>query len=754
MKKKRSGFSVHFALLILQAFFVTNVVGQTYDQLVEFADQKMQERDYFYAIKNYERAMKIDSNSVEILWKYAEALRHYKNYPKAELYYSKVYSRENARIYNRSVFWLATMQQYNGKYDEALETWKTAKKVYKKDRDSYEYLKSKQMIVSCLWARRAVRDTSDYIVEPLPQPVNTKNAEFAGTIHNNKLYFSSLKADSINFSEEVYTADYSIQIYSADQEDSVFNNVMLEKDVAKKGWNSANGSFSPDGKRFYFSRCNSAYECKIFVGKVEGDRITDIDSLGEIINEPGYISTMPHCTNVGEYEVLFFASNINFNYGGLDIWYSVIKDGNQYMLPKSLGSDINTPDDEICPFYDTIENRLYFSSSWFPGFGGQDIFYVQNYNFTFKDPVNLGLPINSSKNDIYYIIDQENDVSYFSSNREGVQYAKNPTCCSDIFTARLPKEPDPPDRFESLADLNKKLPVRLYFHNDRPDPDTRDTIASITYMQSYYNYLKLKKKYKKEYSSGLSGDDAEEAKEDIDDFFVEYVQQGVIDLEEFLRLLVIELEKGYEIEMSIQGFASPLAKTDYNVPLTKRRISSLINYLREYQGGVLRPYLDGTAQNGGRLTFVGNPYGEYTADQLISDNPNDAKNSIFSRKAGMERRIEIQSVSLITKDSSYAKMDFLKQTHDFGASKKGDILTWEFKFTNTGKETLEVTDLVESTDHLTYELSQSVFEPGESGSILLTWDTSEASGITYCRLTIHANIKGGKRELTLTSEVH
>ncbi|MEZ4924565.1 MAG: hypothetical protein R2780_15455 [Crocinitomicaceae bacterium] len=44
---------------------------------------------------------------------------------------------------------------------------------------------------------------------------------------------------------------------------------------------------------------------------------------------------------------------MKFNYGGLDIWYSIITNGNQYSLPKSLGGDINTLDDEISPFYDT-----------------------------------------------------------------------------------------------------------------------------------------------------------------------------------------------------------------------------------------------------------------------------------------------------------------------------------------------------------------------------------------------------------------
>jgi hypothetical protein len=80
----------------------------------------------------------------------------------------------------------------------------------------------------------------------------------------------------------------------------------------ESGWNSANGSFSPDGKRFYFSRCNSAYECKIYVGKVEGNKITDIDSLGEIINEPGFISTMPHCALIeGQGSFIFLLPPLN-----------------------------------------------------------------------------------------------------------------------------------------------------------------------------------------------------------------------------------------------------------------------------------------------------------------------------------------------------------------------------------------------------------------------------------------------------------
>lgn len=746
---------VLFSLLLILVICNARVQAQSFQQLMDFADQKCIEGDYYYAIQYYERAMQIDSNSVEVLWKYAEALRKYKDYPKAEYYYAKVYKKEEARIYPMSIFWLATMQQMNGKYTLALEHWKEAKKVYKKDREGYLYLKSQQQIKSCLWASKAVRDTSDYNLSHLPEPVNSKDSEFAPRFYQNKMYFTSLKADSINFSEEVYAEDYSLQIYTVEQQDSMFNNLTRVRDVYVQGSHSANGTFSPDGKRFYFSRCNSEYECKIFVGKVEGDKITDIDSLGEIINEPGYISTMPHSTMINGEEVLFFCSTIKHNYGGLDIWYTIVKNGNQYSLPKNLGPTINTMDDDITPFYDTTTNRLYFSSSWHEGFGGQDIYYSQNANqdMQFSLPVNLGIPVNSAQNDTYLAVHPNNGNFYFSSNRVGVNFAKNPTCCNDIFIAALPEVIIPQGRFESLEDLNKKLPVVLYFHNDEPNPRSRDTVTGLNYMTTYREYIKLKPTYHKEYSAGLTGDDAEEAKEDIDDFFTQYVEQGVLDLQEFTRLLLIELNKGYDIEVTIKGFASPLAKTDYNVNLTKRRISSLVNYLREYGTGEFIPYLDGTASNGGSLTFVQIPFGEYTADILISDNVNDQKNSVYSRKAALERKIEIQSVSLVKKDSSYAEMKFLKEIHDFGASTKGQVLTWEFIFTNTGDMDLIIDSLESDCTCFTYEIDKKILKPGESATIKVSLNTTTQSGLTVRRIKIYSNVKNKVKEISVTTEV-
>jgi len=730
-----------------------NVFGQTFEQCLEFADEKMIEGDYYYAIQYYKKAMGIDSNSVEVNWKMAEAQRRYKDYQKAAYYYKKVYAKENGLIYPKSIFWLATMEQFNGNYEAALEHWKLAKKTFKKERRDYPYKKAQQSIKSCLWAIKALRDTSDYLVRSLPPPVNTPDAELAPNFWADGLIFTSLKADSINGNEEVFTEDYSLQIYTAKQQDSLFSDVGLLKGTKERGMNSANGSVSPDGKRFYFTRCTPNYDCKIYVGEIKNGRITNVDSLGEIINEEGAITTMPHATRIDGRDYLFFVSNRKKSIGGLDIWYSIItQNGNRYSKARNLGRGVNTMDDDISPFYDTLNQQLYFSSSWHEGFGGQDIFVAKNEEMRFLKAVNLGLPINSSQNDTYFVIDQKHDRYYYSSNRVGVNYAKNPTCCNDIFYAYLPQL-EPPTRFESLTDLNKKLPVTLYFHNDEPDPRTRDTTTEMTYMESYVDYVDMEDRYKKEYSKGLSGDAGEEAIEDIDDFFTQYVEQGVLDLEEFLRLLKKELAKGYAIEVTVRGFASPLAKTDYNVSLTKRRINSLINYLYVYEDGVFAPYLDANAENGGALTFVQIPFGEYSADALISDNINDQKNSVYSRKAALERKIEIQSVSFARKDTTYAKLYFTKQIHDFGSVKKGAVLTHQFNFTNTGEEKLQIDSLSIPCKCLTVTVNKNAFEPGESGQVSVQFNTAGLAGLMVQHIQIFANIENTLKEITVTAEI-
>lgn len=719
---------------------------------LKFADEQYKKGDFIYALEYYEKAMNLDSNTINILWNYAETLKAYKDYRKAELYYHKVYNREEAMLYPSSLLNLGLMQKQNEKYAEAIETFKLAKKKYTKDKKSYLYLKSKRELESCLWAKSAQKDSTEHIIQALPQTVNSPNAEFGHTIFNNKLLFSSLRGDSIHPNEEVYSVEYKTRLYQAAFTETTFEKNQLIKEFAFKELNTGNGSFSRDGNRFYFSVCKEQgynYTCKICVANYQNGTWKNIDTLGDIINEAGANTTMPAIGWIDNQEVLFFASDREKGEGGLDIYYSFIKNGNQYGKVKALRS-ANSIDSEISPFWDDKNNRLYFSSTWHDGFGGFDVFYVPFDGSNFGKPMNVGLPTNSSANDTYFFTYK--DSSFVSSNRLGVLYAKNPTCCSDIFALHIPKREVPPTPKETLEELNKRLPVTLYFHNDVPNPRSTASTTNVNYIDSYTDYIAMIGTYKNEYAKGLTGEKIEDAHEDIESFFLEYVEQGVKDLELFRDLMLEELRKGISLELTVKGFASPLAKSDYNVNLTKRRIASLVNYLSVYEQGVFKPYLTNTAPNGAKITIKEVPFGEYTANKIISDNPNDQKNSIYSRAASLERKIEIQSISIIQTDSINPVQTDV-QLQDFGKISPITEVKKIFKVTNTSEKVVHFTPSEIPCECNTVTLEKQVLNPGESTEVSVTFNPAGYLGNVVKSIYLRTQESPLKLRLVVTAEV-
>jgi hypothetical protein len=726
---------------------------------LKFADEQYEKGDYFYALTYYEKALQIDSQTVSILWRYAETLKAYKDYRKAEEVYLRVYSKEEALLYPSSLLNVGLMQKHNGKYDEAVETFKRCKKKYFKDKKSYLYLKSNREIESCLWAKSALKDTLKMDFFRLPETINSPDSEFGHSVHEGKFIFSSLRADSIPSDEEVYATHYKTHLFSSELSDHQFNESTPLQDLFFEKWSSGNGSFSIDGKRFYFSLCEEEgfnYRCRIMVANYSDGKWSKIDTLGPIINEVGANTTMPCIGEMDGQETLFFASDRTGTEGGMDIYYSTLKNGNQYSKVKTIKS-VNSVDNELSPWWDKDNKRLYFSSSWHNGFGGTDVHY-SHYSTQFENPVNVGLPINSSANDLYYF--RQGDTSYVSSNRMGVLYSKNPTCCSDIFSGIPPRIVIPPTPKETLADLNKRLPVTLYFHNDVPDPRSHDTTTKVNYLKSYTTYKAMLEQYKNEYSAGLKGDKAEEAKEDIESFFIEHVDQGVKDLALFRDLLFQELEKGSKIKITIKGFASPLAKTDYNVNLTKRRIGSLINYLNEYEEGKFSKYISHTAENGGELEFAEIPFGEYTANKLTSDNPNDQKNSVYSRRAGIERKIEIQSVNYkdVKENALHPEEKIItlatpNQLFHGGKIEPGAIIEHRFTVTNTSKEFIEFDLAHVPCECTTVEIEKKTLAPGETTTAKMTFHSKGYEGQVVKSVYLKVKKQEGELRLIISGEI-
>ncbi|MBN1115596.1 MAG: PD40 domain-containing protein [Bacteroidales bacterium] len=111
-------------------------------------------------------------------------------------------------------------------------------------------------------------------------------------------------------------------------------------------------------------------------------------------------------------KTLYFSSNMLGGYGGFDIYYT-IKTESGWDLPQNMGPTVNSFLNEGYPFL--TDDFLYFSSDGKPGYGGLDVFRL---NFETTQIENLGLPVNSSFDDFYFIQATEKE-GFFVSNRSG-----------------------------------------------------------------------------------------------------------------------------------------------------------------------------------------------------------------------------------------------------------------------------------------------------------------------------------------------
>jgi hypothetical protein len=712
-------------------------------QWIKSAETSIAAGDFYTASYYYKKALDIDSSDVAILFGYAESLRLINDYPKAAFYYNKSIKADNEKKFPAATFWLATMQKNSGQYMYAQKNFKKASNLFKKkDKNGYFYLKSIKEIESCGFAHEKMKqDTVKVTISNAGPLVNTNHTEFNAHKVGGDIYFSSLRMESESSRIEVGDNNHPVQLFVLPN--SGGGPVPLNDIINAPGFHNGNGTFSPDGKSFYFSRCDSLSSCKIYVSGFEKGNFSNPIPLSDPVNIASASSTQPNATSIDGKEYLFFVSDRKGGEGRFDIWYS-IKEGDRFLSAEPLDATINSIDDDVSPFYDSKTQTLYFSSSWHNGFGGYDIFKSNGKPKEFTMPENMGRPFNTSTNDLFFTIQENQKAGFLTSNRKGSFSAPEETCCNDIYTFSYPQDSvevldTVPKIYATLEELNKYLPVTLYFHNDEPNPRTTDTLTKKTYMQSYQEYVKLKDQYKKEYSKDLKGVEAQNAKDNIEAFFIDNAEKGVDDLEIFTSLLLDALKHGEHIEVTIKGYASPLAKSDYNLNLTKRRISSLINQLKEHENGLFLPYFNRTSEDGGKLTFVEIPFGSFKASKEVSSNLHDLKNSVYSRAAALERKIEILSVTLkeeekpfeeenYSSDEDAPKMEFEESSYDFGKIPYGEPVEHSFKFKNTGNRELQIKEIIASCGCTAVDFPKDVIIPGDEAEIKIQYDTKGKFG--------------------------
>lgn len=675
--------------LIAATLFVYSVSSaQSLRSFERAGDLAFKNKNYGTAFQYYSDVLKRHDDDFSLWWKYGECARMYQSFPEAERSYQKIANSPRHKEKLPLVdFRLAEVKKNQGDYDGAIACFEKFLTEKPKKADPAYFQKAQAEIEHCKLAKSIAAQPKTVEIKHLGKEINSPWNEFAPTVTGDTLFYTSSRFDKKTDRGKNKTKLHKVMLASKSGRGREPGRGFPSADTA----HVAHTAFSPDGHYVFFTICKdlNAYDkrCELWMTVIDRrNRWLPGIKLPAPVNLPGYSTTQP---SIGFDEstqgpVLWFASDRPGGKGKMDLW-SLPLDTNffcpcnlplpgkkitylpEFQQPVNAAS-LNTPENDGTPFFFSPEQKLYFSSDGLPGLGGYDIFFAEKKEDAFLAPQNAGAGLNSSFNDLYFFLKPDGLNGYLSSNRPGSFYLdeKSKAACHDIFSFKLPvpeqpkappapadsllklvvKEPDPVPplpvlpvvEIPKLADFNG-LP--LYFDNDEPDKRTRRTATKKTYEETALVYLDRQKEYRERFSSDVAGSKAEEAAQQVDDFFEEDIRSGFERLSQLCELLLIQLQKGEAVEVLIKGFTSPRAESDYNLNLGKRRISSVRNHFEAWSEGVLQPYL-----RAGKLIITETSFGETTARAGISDQLSDERNSIYHPDAARERRVEIVEVRM------------------------------------------------------------------------------------------------------------
>jgi OOP family OmpA-OmpF porin len=416
-------------------------------QIKRLARNSVRTGDTYAAISYYEAYLKNKPTRYDLKLELADLYRKSRDYKKAEEMYKDVYI--NAALkFPDAQFYYARMLKANGKYQEAKDEYsKFTTNKAAKELENIRQLKKLAIaeISGCDSALVLSKGKYSTIVTHLNESINKAHIELSPVmLDTNTLLYASINEEKLKLYDLENNEKIPVRKFYIAEKDSGkwIGGKEFEGPFNDPQANVGNGVYSPDGKRFYFSKCNyngkGKMICRIMVSTFDKKKWQEPVDLGDLVNSTEYTSTMPAVgiDSKKNQEIVYFVSDRPGGKGGMDIWctfYDAKK--KTYKAAKNIGGTINTVGDELTPVYDVSNRTLYFSSDGFPGLGELDIFQSIGEIKTWSVPENLGAPFNSSADDLYFTKGKKEGVKngFFVSNRIGGTNLLNETCCDDIY---------------------------------------------------------------------------------------------------------------------------------------------------------------------------------------------------------------------------------------------------------------------------------------------------------------------------------
>jgi outer membrane protein OmpA-like peptidoglycan-associated protein len=276
-------------------------------------------------------------------------------------------------------------------------------------------------------------NTLNFQLEQMRSPQNIVLKNFSTDINTSlDEYYPVLTADGNTFiftrmdgrQEDIYLAKYINNIWVANPVDAL-----------NTPDNEGAASITTDGKMIFYTACNrmdGLGSCDIFYAMQQGNgEWMNAGGIGKPINSSSWESQPFYHTQL---RTLYFSAIREGGSGGRDIWYSTLDANNHWTTPLNMGAVINSSGDEETPFLHPDGVTLYFASTGHQGMGGKDIFMSKkNPDGTWTNPLNMGYPLNTPKDESGFFVSTDGKNAYIASTRDSGKGRL------DVYTFELPE---------------------------------------------------------------------------------------------------------------------------------------------------------------------------------------------------------------------------------------------------------------------------------------------------------------------------
>lgn len=402
--------------------------------LLEVAEERLEAKDYYNALDLYEQAYKEERND-EVAYKIAQLHYKLRDFKRAERWYRRVTDKDESDKWPEAIFDYARILKMNGKFQDAIDVFNYYANIVQAD----DKLAKADLEVAGIQMAVNMKQPIELVIENLGRRVNSSYSDFAPHYTaEGDLYFSAMDSKEVIFlnGEE---GDYHSKVYttSLDTEKNRWDKPKALKKINREGFHTGNVTISDDASVMYFTRAlmdgNELQESAIYFSTASNKGNWTGPNPVSGING-NHIATHPAVGDLFGTEVLFFSSDQDGGEGGFDIYYATKRGDGEFGLPVNLGPTINTPGDEVTPFY--LNNVLYFSSDGHPSLGGFDIVSADWDGAQWAKPRNMGMGYNSTFDDLYFTVKEEGKKGFLVSNRisDETRSVKSKTCCDDIYS--------------------------------------------------------------------------------------------------------------------------------------------------------------------------------------------------------------------------------------------------------------------------------------------------------------------------------